>query len=563
MAPSQAVADDKSVPVHESRSEDDVGDVVSLSHLHRTLDNRQIQLIAIGGSIGTGLFVSIGYGLIEGGPGSLFIAFTIYSCWLGLVNNCMAEMSIYMPIAGGFPRYAAKWVDESFGFMLGWNFLLYELCLIPFEISALNLVLTFWSSHIPIWSVCLGCTVSYGLLNVVAVRWYGESEFWLASGKVLLIGIVFMFTFITMVGGNPQHDAYGFRYWREPGSFASYVVEGSLGRFQGFLGALFQAAFTIVGPEYLSMVAGEAVNPRKTMKSAYKTTYWRYGIFFIGGALCVGIVVPYNDAGLIEKLNGDGSGTGAASPYVVAMSNLGIEVLPHITNALLVTSIFSAGNSYVYSSSRILYAMSIEGHAPKFFQKCTKNGVPIYAFVVPMLFSLISFLSISSGSAKVITWLANLTEASQIINYIGMCTVYLFFYRALKVQGLSRDTLPYKGWWQPYSAWVGLGTMIFTNVMYGYSTFLPGWWNTGTFFSYYTMCFVSPILYIGWKVIKKTKVVKPEEADLVWERPLIEAYEATLIDDGSKGFWDDCAKAIGLRKRHKTDESIELSSPAS
>ncbi|THX06646.1 hypothetical protein D6D13_06407 [Aureobasidium pullulans] len=498
-------------------------------------------------SQGTGLFVSIGYGLIEGGPGSLFIAFTIYSCWLGLVNNCMAEMSIYMPIAGGFPRYAAKWVDESFGFMLGWNFLLYELCLIPFEISALNLVLTFWSSHIPIWSVCLGCTVSYGLLNVVAVRWYGESEFWLAS----------------VVGGNPQHDAYGFRYWREPGSFASYVVEGSLGRFQGFLGALFQAAFTIVGPEYLSMVAGEAVNPRKTMKSAYKTTYWRYGIFFIGGALCVGIVVPYNDAGLIEKLNGDGSGTGAASPYVVAMSNLGIEVLPHITNALLVTSIFSAGNSYVYSSSRILYAMSIEGHAPKFFQKCTKNGVPIYAFVVPMLFSLISFLSISSGSAKVITWLANLTEASQIINYIGMCTVYLFFYRALKVQGLSRDTLPYKGWWQPYSAWVGLGTMIFTNVMYGYSTFLPGWWNTGTFFSYYTMCFVSPILYIGWKVIKKTKVVKPEEADLVWERPLIEAYEATLIDDGSKGFWDDCAKAVGLRKRHKTDESIELSSPAS
>lgn len=232
------------------------------------------------------------------------------------------------------------------------------------------------------------------------------------------------------------------------------------------------------------MVAGEAVNPRKTMKSAFKTTYWRYGIFFIGGALCVGIVVPYNDAGLIEKLNGDGSGTGAASPYVVAMSNLGVEVLPHITNALLVTSIFSAGNSYVYCSTRSLYAMSIDGHAPKFFQKCTKNGVPIYAFIVPMLFSLISFLSISSGSAKVITWLANLTEASQLINYIGMCTVYLFFYRALKVQGISRDTLPYKGWWQPYCAWFGLATMILTVLFYGYTTFLTGWWNTGTFFSY-------------------------------------------------------------------------------
>jgi len=116
----------------------------------------------------------------------------------------MAEMSIYMPIAGGFPRMASYWVDEAFGFMLGWNFLLYELCLIPFEISALNLVLTFWSSQIPIWSVCLACTISYGLLNVVAVKWYGESEFWLASGKVLLIGIVFMFTFITSKCGKAQ-----------------------------------------------------------------------------------------------------------------------------------------------------------------------------------------------------------------------------------------------------------------------------------------------------------------------------------------------------------------------
>jgi amino acid transporter len=164
------------------------------------------------------------------------------------------------------------------------------------------------------------------------------------------------------------------------------------------------------------------------------------------GALCVGIVVPYNGAGLIEKLDG-GSGTGVASPYVVAMSNLGIEVLPHITNALLVTSTFSAGNSYVYCSTGSLYAMSLDGHAPAIFQECTRNGIPVYAFIMPMLFSTISFLSISSGSAKVITWLANLTEASQLINYIGMSVVYLFFYRALKTQGMSRDKLPCKGWW--------------------------------------------------------------------------------------------------------------------
>lgn len=225
-----------------------------------------------------------------------------------------------------------------------------------------------------------------------------------------------------VVGGNPQHDAYGFRYWNTPGAFAESITTGSLGRFEGFLGALWQAAFTIVGPEYIGMMAGEASNPRKTLPTAFKTMYWRFGIFFIGGALCAGIVCASNDPKLNAILNGDtsGGGTGAASVYVIAMQNLGIEVLPHITNALLVTSIFSAGNSYVYCASRTLYSLSIDGHAPKIFRKVTKSGVPIYCFAVVMIFPFLSFLQISSGSAKVITWLANLTEAAQII---GMSTL--------------------------------------------------------------------------------------------------------------------------------------------
>ena len=161
--------------------------------------------------------------------------------------------------------------------------------------------------------------------------------------------MLFCFTFITMVGGNPKHDAYGFRYWREPGAFAEYVTTGSLGRFEGFLAALWKAAFTIVGPEYIAMMSGEASHPRKNLKRAFKTIYLRFGVFFIGGALACGIVIPYNDANLIAILSGNSSATGtaASSPYVIAMQNLGIGVLPHLTNALLVTSIFSAGNSYV------------------------------------------------------------------------------------------------------------------------------------------------------------------------------------------------------------------------
>lgn len=118
------------------------------NQLQRRLGNRQIQLIAIGGSIGTGLFINIGIGLAKGGPGSLLIGFITYCCFIALVNNCMAEMATLMPVPGGFIRMAGKWVDDALGFMVGWNFFLYEAILVPFEISALNAVLTYWRDDI-------------------------------------------------------------------------------------------------------------------------------------------------------------------------------------------------------------------------------------------------------------------------------------------------------------------------------------------------------------------------------------------------------------------------------
>ncbi|KAK7736721.1 hypothetical protein SLS53_006931 [Cytospora paraplurivora] len=520
--------------------------------LKRNLGNRQIQLIAIGGSIGTALFVSIGSGLMDGGPGSLLIAYTLYSCLLGLVNNCMAEMAVYMPISGSFIRFAGKWVDGAFGFMAGWNFFLYEACMIPFEITALSLVLTFWRDDIPVAAVCGVCIALYAAINVFAVRYYGEAEFWLSSGKFVLIIIVFCFTFVTMVGGNPQHDAYGFRYWQNPGSFAEYIHTGTLGRFQGFLSALWSAAFTIVGPEYLAMVAGEAKRPRIYLKQAFKTVYWRFGFFFIGGALCVGIILPYTDPTLTENA---GIGTASASPYVIAMQNMRISVLPHIVNALLVSSIFSAGNAYTYCAMRSLYGMALDGEALRFFTKCSRSGIPIWCFVFTMVFPFLSFMAVSNGTAQAVTWLANLTEAAQIIDYMIMSLTYIFFYRALKVQGVDRNTLPYKGWFQPYSAWIGLIGETLIVACYGYETFLPGNWDTGTFFSYYAMVFVAIVTYSGWKIWKRTKVIRPEEADLVWDKPIIDAYEMALKTK-PEGFWNEVLQMLRLKQRR--DEPVGL-----
>lgn len=515
--------------------------------LQRRLNNRQIQLIAIGGSIGTALFVSIGGGLARGGPLSLFLAYTVYSCMLGLVNNCMAEMATLHPVSGGFVRMAGKWVDDAFGFMAGWNFFFYEALLIPFEITALNLVLSFWRDDIPTAAVCAACIVLYALINMLAVRGYGEAEFWLSGGKVFLIAILFSFTFVTMVGGNPKHDAYGFRYWNNPGPMAEYHTKGSLGRFEGLLAALWSASFTVVGPEYIAMVAAEAKRPRIYIKNAFKTVYWRFGIFFILGSLCVGIVVPYNDPTLVAILNGDqsGGGTAAASPYVIAMKNLGVSVLPHITNALMVTSIFSAGNTYTYCATRSLYGLALEGRAPKFLTKCTRKGVPIFAFMIVMCFPLLSFLQVSSGSSQVLTWLVNLITAGGIIDYIVMSVTYICFYNACKAQGIDRNAFPYTGWFQPYCAYIGLAWMCMIVTFYGYSAFTP--WDVGTFFSYYTMVIVAPVLFVGWKVIKRTRVVRSHEADLVWERPIVDAYEASFVTP-PVGFWTEMLQLVGIKR---------------
>ncbi|KAF2200683.1 general amino acid permease-like protein AGP2 [Delitschia confertaspora ATCC 74209] len=533
------------------------GDVLdNADELQRRLGNRQIQLIAIGGSIGTALFVSIGGALNKGGPAGTLLAYLFYACLMGLVNNCIAEMTVFMPVSGGFVRLAGKWVDDAFGFMVGWNFFFYEALLIPFEITAISLVLSFWRDDIPTAAVCAACIVLYAALNILAVKTYGEAEFWLSGGKVVLIFMLFLFTFITMVGGNPQHDAYGFRNFKEPGPFAEYLAKGSLGRFEGFLGALWAASFCIVGPEYISMVAAEAKRPSIYIKTAYKTVYWRFGLFFILGALCVGIVIPYNDPSLVKTLSGgEGAGTAAGSPYVIAMKNMNIAVLPHIVNALLITSIFSAGNTYTYCATRTMYSLALEGRAPKIFRKCTKSGVPIYCFIFTMLFPLLSFLQVSSSSAQVLTWLVNLITAGGLIDFIVMCVTYLCFYNAMKAQGIDRGTLPYRGYFQPYCAWIGLTGLVLVVFCYGYSTFLPGMFTLDSFFSYYTMVGVAPILYIFWKVVKRTRIVPAHEVDLVWQRPVIDAYEAMFVSP-PVGFWTEMLQMVGLRRSVPVDKRV-------
>ncbi|GME25397.1 hypothetical protein GTA08_BOTSDO01299 [Neofusicoccum parvum] len=440
-------------------------------------------------------------------------------------------MTTFMPVSAAFTQHADVWVDKAWGFMIGWNFFLFQALLIPFEITAFDSILTFWRNDIPSAAVISACIVLYGITNVLAVRYFGEAEFWLCLGKLFLMMLLFSFTFVTMCGGNPQGHAYGFSNWSKPYPFLEYLSTDSWLR------------------------CGRLHSSSSTLRAAFKQVYWRFGIFFICGALCVGIVVPANDPTLFKAFSTGDTGTGASSPYVIAMKNMEVAVLPHIVNALLMTSVYSAGNCYVYTTCRSLHSLASRGHAPKFFLKTTRKGVPMNTLVVALAFASLSYLKLNSGSLEVLIWLANLITGGTIVTYIAVCVNYIFFYRALKAQKYDRDALPYKGWFQPYAAWVALAWLVFIELFYGYAVFLDGNWDTGSFFTSYTMCFIAICNFSSWKLLKRTKFVKPAEADLVWARPEIDRHEALFAEAEDYGFWKAVRHFLRFQKVGRSSKS--------
>jgi amino acid transporter len=196
------------------------------------------------------------------------------------------------------------------------------------------------------------------------------------------------------------------------------------------------------------------------------------------------------------------------------MNRFGIQVLPDIVNALIMTSVFSAGNNLVFSATRTIYGMALEGRAPAFFTTCSKAGLPYYAVVASMAFCVLGFLQVSHSSAQVLSWLVNCITASYLLNYFGTCITYLHFYASVKKQGLDRNTFAYKGRLQPFTAWYAVcGTGIMTLIL-GYNLFLSGGWDLASFFLDYVMIAFFIITFTFWKFFKRTRYVRPGTADL-------------------------------------------------
>jgi amino acid transporter len=349
-------------------------------------------------------------------------------------------------------------------------------------------------------------------LNVFAVGVYGEAEFIFASIKIITLLGLLIVGLVIMLGGGPNHDRLGFRYWKE-GAMKEYVGKGSTGRFTGLWSTLVNAAFSYGGVEMVAVAAGEAANPRKNIPKAVRRVFWRILFFYVFGSFVIGVTVSSNDPKLTDA-NAKGA---QSSPWVIAMKNASIPVLPHIVNAVILTSATSAGNAFLYTGSRYLFGVAQNGQAPKFLLKCTASGVPIYCVGITASISLLTFMSVSTGANTVFNWFQNLVTIANLFTWCCICISFIQFRKALMLQGVDRNTLIFKSRFQPYTAWIPLVYFVLIIFFNGFKVFTVSPWGPDeltSFFTAYVGVAIFFVLYVFWKVFKRTKFVNPAEADI-------------------------------------------------
>ncbi len=418
----------------------------------------------------------------------IFVGTIIYS-----VMQSLGEMATYIPISGAFTAYATRFIDPSLGFSMGWIYWFSWAITYALELTATGLIIQYWNSSLSIGIFIGVFWVIITFINFLPVSFYGEFEFWLSSIKVLTV-IGFILFAICIDAGAGQNGYLGFDTWKNPGSFAPYLItdNDALAKFVGFWAVLIQAGFSYQGTELVGIAAGETENPRKNVPAAIKKTFYRILFFFVFSIFFIGLLVPYTNEDLLSSAS-----DATASPFVIAAKLAGVKVLPGLINAVLLFVVLSAANSNVYSGSRILLGLANDGSAPAFLKRTTNNGVPYAAVAFTASFGLLAFLNLSANGGQVFNWLLNITAVAGFITWACINGCHIAFMRALAARNVSRDTLPYKAMYQPIFAWYGLFFNILIILTQGFTAFIP--WSTQEFFVAYISVILFVIMYVGHK----------------------------------------------------------------
>ncbi|WP_242486075.1 amino acid permease [Peribacillus sp. TH24] len=469
------------------------------TELKRSLKARHLMMISLGGTIGTGLFLASGGAIHTAGPGGALAAYAAIGFMVYYLMTSLAEMAAFMPVAGSFRVYASKFVDPSFGFAIGWNYWYNWAITIAAELAAVVLIMKFWfpdSSSI-IWSAV--ALIIMFLFNYMSVKGFGEAEFWFALIKIVTV-IIFLITGFLMI--------FGILGGNDPIGFSNFTMgEGPFnGGFFTILGVFMAAGFSFQGTELLGVTAGESENPEKNIPKAIKSVFWRILLFYILAIFVIGMIIPFTDARLLSE-------DVAVSPFTLVFERAGLAFAASVMNAVILSSVLSAGNSGMYASTRMLWDLARDGKAPKFLGKLDKRGVPVNALIATSLVGCLAFLASFFGDGVVYIWLLNASGMAGFVTWVGIAIAHYRFRKAYVAQGLDLNALPYLAKGFPTGPIFALVLCIFIIIGQGYQAFSSSGIDWNSMFVSYIGLILFFALWFGYKIKYKTKIIPLEECD--------------------------------------------------
>lgn len=403
--------------------------------LRKKLKQRHQTMLAIGGTLGTGLFIGLGYSLASG-PGSLLIGFFLVGTSMFCVVQSAAELSCQFPVSGSYATHVSRFVDKSVGFTVSTNYALAWLISFPSELIGLAMTIQYWNKSV---NPCVWIAIFYTfvmVLNLCSVEAFAETEFFLSIIKVIAIIIFIIIGIVLVCGGGPNSQGYiGAHYWHDPGSFAHPV-------FKSLCNTFVSAAFSFGGSELVLLTAAESKDVGAISRAA-KGTFWRIAVFYIATVVVIGCLVPYTDPRL---LGGASSEDVSASPFVIALANAGSmgSKVANFMNVIILIAVISVANSCVYASSRVIQALGASGQLPQICGYIDQSGRPLVVIAICGVFGLLGFLVASDNEGAVFTWLFALCSISSFFTWFTICFSQVRFRLALRAQGKTTDDIAYK-----------------------------------------------------------------------------------------------------------------------
>ena len=412
--------------------------------LQRRLTPRHITFMALGMCIGAGLFLGSASTIKLAGP-SVLIAYVVGGAMIFIIMRALGEMAAHEPIAGSFSTYAHKYLGPYAGYLTGWNYWVLMMGVGIAESTAVGIYMKDWFPELPQWIWAFASVAMIGGLNLMAVKVYGEMEFWFALIKVL--------TVVLMILGGLGIIWFGWGNGGKPVGISNLWTHGGWfpNGFTGMVLALPVLVFSFGGIETIGMAAAEAAHPERTIPKAVNSVIWRILIFYIGSLFVIMAIYPWNELGT------------QGSPFVTTFAKLGIPQAAGLINFVVITAALSSFNSTTFSGSRMLHSLATKGQAPVAMGRLSASGVPVRGVLVTIFFLLLGVLLNYLVPERIFGMIMSILAFNTVWTWGTVLVAHWRFHRR------QPEPLPFRLRLWPLSSVLALAFLAFVLVMLGYS----------------------------------------------------------------------------------------------